>query len=543
MKKKILGSLNIILLLCTILTGCTTKPTLTGDVMVTFFIGSIAEEGLSKINATIASPGQSTRSQAMTIEDNYAVCQFTNIPVGTWRIGFNIVTDARTFNHLPPNRIQVEFNLTTYCSLSISDESIPDNPFTKVIEAIAGVDQTVQPGAVVTLDGKKSYALNGSNLQYQWSIVTKPAGSTATLTNPTSVNPTFTADITGSYEISLVVNDGKRYSTPDKVSIFVCNSFARLPFKLIDAEYSTQLDKIIMVSANPNQLHIYDPATATDTVLDLPLIPNSVSIGPDGTHLAIGSHQTIAYVNLSTLQIEKNFSYYFHIADVILAGNGYIYVIPETANSGFLFSIEIASGHLTASSEWHVYSGTRAKLHPDGKFIYGTNPAISYGVLEKYNIQTNPAEYLYDSTSQINYVPGRNLWFSKDGQRIFVETGYVLTSSADKSKDMTYIGQLAGIDSISDLDHSPVTNQLAALEFNSQKLNLYSSDDLAYQKSITLPGFQVNDQSYTSCGRYIFFSNDGSKLFAITQAEKAAGLAYDCAVISYLNLSEFGRSK
>jgi cytochrome c2 len=70
-------------------------------------------------------------------------------------------------------------------------------------------DTSVAPGTLVTLDGSGSFDPdNGpSPLTYSWSL-TAPAGSSATLSDPAAVSPTFTADVEGSYPVSLTVNDG-----------------------------------------------------------------------------------------------------------------------------------------------------------------------------------------------------------------------------------------------------------------------------------------------------------------------------------------------
>ena len=64
-------------------------------------------------------------------------------------------------------------------------------------------------GALVTMDGSGSTDANGDPLTFKWTLLGKPTGSTATLTNPTYPNPKFTADLPGNYIVSLVVNDGK----------------------------------------------------------------------------------------------------------------------------------------------------------------------------------------------------------------------------------------------------------------------------------------------------------------------------------------------
>ena len=79
--------------------------------------------------------------------------------------------------------------------------------------ANAGSNQNVTVGTAVTLDGTNSSDANRDQLTYRWVMMSKPTGSTAALTNPTSAKPTFTADLVGSYVISLIVNDGRVDST------------------------------------------------------------------------------------------------------------------------------------------------------------------------------------------------------------------------------------------------------------------------------------------------------------------------------------------
>ncbi len=85
--------------------------------------------------------------------------------------------------------------------------------------ANAGPNQSVSVGATVTLDGSGSSDPERHALTYSWTLPTRPTGSTATLTNPTSVHPTFVADVAGNYVAQLVVNDGTQNSAPDTVSI------------------------------------------------------------------------------------------------------------------------------------------------------------------------------------------------------------------------------------------------------------------------------------------------------------------------------------
>lgn len=85
--------------------------------------------------------------------------------------------------------------------------------------ADAGDDRSVLPGWVVTLDGSGSSDANGDALAYAWSIASKPAGSTATLSDAAALSPSFTADVVGTYTVTLTVNDGELSSAADEVTV------------------------------------------------------------------------------------------------------------------------------------------------------------------------------------------------------------------------------------------------------------------------------------------------------------------------------------
>ena len=89
-----------------------------------------------------------------------------------------------------------------------------------------GATQNVQTGALVTLDGTGSTDAEKNTLTYTWVMVSKPATSTAALTGPTTSKPTFTADKSGTYTVSLVVNDGKLNSALVTLNVFASVSSA-----------------------------------------------------------------------------------------------------------------------------------------------------------------------------------------------------------------------------------------------------------------------------------------------------------------------------
>ncbi|NGX17041.1 PKD domain-containing protein [Wenzhouxiangella sp. XN24] len=87
--------------------------------------------------------------------------------------------------------------------------------------AEAGPDQSALLGETVTLDGSGSFDADGDALSYAWSLLSRPAGSTAALAGPETPTPSFTADAEGLFVAQLIVNDGQLDSAPDTTTVEV----------------------------------------------------------------------------------------------------------------------------------------------------------------------------------------------------------------------------------------------------------------------------------------------------------------------------------
>lgn len=90
--------------------------------------------------------------------------------------------------------------------------------------AEAGLDQSLNEGAGVVLDGSGSSDPEGQPITYQWSQL---SGTPVTLNLADPVHPTFAAPLVpaggGTLTFQLIVNDGKLNSPPDTVNISVKN--------------------------------------------------------------------------------------------------------------------------------------------------------------------------------------------------------------------------------------------------------------------------------------------------------------------------------
>ena len=90
----------------------------------------------------------------------------------------------------------------------------------KPIVVING-DSNVSVRQTVYLDGTMSSDPNGLGLNFQWTLVSTPGGSTAVLVDDSNSQAKFEADAVGIFKVKLVVNNGLVDSTPAYYTITV----------------------------------------------------------------------------------------------------------------------------------------------------------------------------------------------------------------------------------------------------------------------------------------------------------------------------------
>ena len=117
--------------------------------------------------------------------------------------------------------------------LIVNDGFVDSDPDTVTItvqsinlapSANAGFDQTGNTGMIIFLDGSNSSDPENAALTYLWSVTSAPAAASYTLINADQVNPSFVANTSGDYVISLMVNDGLINSQLDSVNISINQS-------------------------------------------------------------------------------------------------------------------------------------------------------------------------------------------------------------------------------------------------------------------------------------------------------------------------------
>jgi chitinase len=217
-----------------------------------------------------------------------------------------------------------------------------------------------------------------------------------------------------------------------------------------------------------------------------------------------------------------------------MAGNGYVYAMPEYGGRGDIHSIEVLSNSETTSGSFRISAGTVVRLHPDGDAIYGANRGTSPSDIEKYEISGGTATYLYDSRYHGEYEPCGNLWFSEGGRAIYTACGNVFQASASEEQDMLYKGALAlSTDDfrgffITSLSQSSEIQEIMLVERQRycgadddeicpSHINFYESEFLNLGGSYSLPPVTIDDQRYVQQPLFVFHSSDGTQKYVISR--------------------------
>jgi chitinase len=355
---------------------------------------------------------------------------------------------------------------------------------------------------------------------------------------------------------------GGETEAPTLTSLIPSQDYRMLDYRVVDAEYSKSLDRIVMVSSEPNEIHVYNPMTGTnDVVQSLPLSPSCVSVGPDGKAAAVGHNGWVSYVDLTATTTSEESVQTLLVAtdvfDIVLARNGYIYAFPRADQWVNIHSIEIATGIETTHEGFPIRERTRVKLHPSGTKIYGADNGLSPSDFERYDIAGGAAEYEYDSPYHGDYPIDGDLWISEDGGRIFVRGRSVFRSSDNRDMDMIYAGKLdlglgqVGLSTIQSLDHSSRQGKILAIPSfreswqyggegeddstasSDDQIEIYEESFLGHISTLTLPKFLGNNGArHEPHGKFIFFDSTGERFHVIAQADADAGMLYDYATIS-----------
>ena len=315
-----------------------------------------------------------------------------------------------------------------------------------------------------------------------------------------------------------------------------------LPNDVVDAEYAKATDLLVYVSSDA-KLNIYHPDTQEISAVALSYLPTCVSISPDGTKAVVGHDAHATYIDLMTATILTVNDITCDAFDIVLTDDGWTYVFPREDQWENIHYINVTNNNaLEGYSTRSIYAGTKARLHPSGKYLFDAEP-LSSSSSEKFDIQDGEPRYITSSYYNDHTVDG-NLWFEENGERMFCRSGTVFKTN-DPQNDFVYNGSIAlegSYNNILWLDHLALKNEIYLViqgydwsygETYSPYVYVYNSDNLTYKTKIRIEDYAVTTNGennvYTASPCYVFAHSNGAELYVITKTNDS-GMARDWAI-------------
>ena len=311
-----------------------------------------------------------------------------------------------------------------------------------------------------------------------------------------------------------------------------------LSFGAVDADYSGSLDLIVAVGGS--NVHVLDPATLAVTNVELPLEGSSISVGPDGLSAAVSHAGSISIVDLVANSVAKTISTSTTEAgDVVMANNGYAYLIPAYGDPVRVHSVELASGVDHSSGGGDVAAGSLAKLHPASGILYGVEHISTWNLL-RWDLSDDVAA----GPARPGDVPGApdapagslcgDLWLDTTGEQLVTGCGGVFRTAPGAPDDLTGIGVFEDIVPSDPVDvryrsmaHVASKDRWYAIpgqqylspagEEREVSIDVFDANSLTLQATLSLPCLASESNGLKARGSFVFASADGTSIYVLAE--------------------------
>lgn len=306
---------------------------------------------------------------------------------------------------------------------------------------------TLAQGNTAMATAASSYSPDGNSLTYQWSLDTRPAGSSASLASPNQAVLRFVPDVAGTYYATVTVSDGP-VSAVAGVSISVINissGTVPLDYQPLISRFSKSLHKAVIVTTTPHALHLVDPTTGRDVAVALPAAVKAMSLSADGRLAGVLHEANVSLVDLDSATLIRTMPTGGSHTEVLTSNAGMLFVTGQTGGqwvSPAMTSLDGRTGAQVATGGGYssIYGTTRAVLAESMGRIYTLSEGLSPAQMYWHNV--TPATGAFASGGGQSpywgdYTVSTPMWLAADESLIFTSSGTYF-----RTADLVYAGNL-----------------------------------------------------------------------------------------------------
>ena len=282
-------------------------------------------------------------------------------------------------------------------------------------------------------------------------------------------------------------------------------------FVVVDAEYDSVSERLIMISSDPHQLHIYDPNNGQDIQIPLSRTPTAVSVNPNGRSAIVGHNGLVSLVNLETHTVSQTITIEANIHDAVGAENGWVYLTANGDYKDNIYGLEVESEAENVIVVPHTNETRLFQLAPDGRSLYGTARGPEPGRLEKIDIAQGEPRFLYDSGNGV--ASCGEVWLAENGRFAFTGCGHIWGLADRKQDDMVLRGNFfSEPEKITALTHSATAGRILIIpEANDGQILVADDSGFDILATRSLPA--------GAHGRFIFTNTAGNEYYVIIQTD------------------------
>jgi hypothetical protein len=340
--------------------------------------------------------------------------------------------------------------------------SLQVGAFSPVV-AVDNPRATALVGSAATVSAAASYDPESRPVSFSWALDSKPTGSSVSLTTTNTSTLSLTPDLLGTYVASLTVSNGvlSTVSTVTVNALAATSGTVPLGYRPVRMKYSKTLDRAVILSANPNVLHIVDVTGATDLSVPLPASVKDLSLSPNGELAAVMHEGTASLIDLRAATLVRTSRTFGTQNSIAVGNNGLLYLAQADSYSGGLSVINGYTGaSVTQPTEpccYSVIGGAAMQLSMVNNRLY-TKTSWSSGVA---GFTLDPSQGFVYGVGQISasgflHWNIKSLWMASDESLVFTDEGPYYRAS-----DLRYAGTLGTRDLIS-VSHSSSASEAVA---------------------------------------------------------------------------------